>query len=49
MQSGVLVLRVFLPFVAAYYLSFLFKTINATIGRPAVVGASTSAPAILAC
>jgi len=26
-----LVLRVFLPFVAAYYLSFLFRTINATI------------------
>ena len=26
-----LLLRVFLPFVAAYYLSFLFRTINATI------------------
>jgi MFS family permease len=26
-----LILRVFLPFVAAYYLSFLFRTINATI------------------
>ncbi|ANW02748.1 MFS transporter [Bradyrhizobium icense] len=29
-----LVLRVFLPFVAAYYLSFLFRTINATIAAP---------------
>ncbi|MCA6108044.1 MFS transporter [Bradyrhizobium sp. CNPSo 4026] len=29
-----LVLRVFLPFVAAYYLSFLFRTINATIAGP---------------
>jgi MFS family permease len=27
-----LTLRVFLPFVAAYYLSFLFRTINATVG-----------------
>ena len=26
-----LILRVFLPFVAAYYLSFLFRTINATV------------------
>jgi MFS family permease len=26
-----LILRVFLPFVAAYYISFLFRTINATI------------------
>ena len=26
-----LFLRVFLPFVAAYYLSFLFRTINATV------------------
>ena len=25
------ILRVFLPFVAAYYLSFLFRTINATV------------------
>ncbi|WP_244443448.1 MFS transporter [Bradyrhizobium sp. Ai1a-2] len=29
-----LILRVFLPFVAAYYLSFLFRTINATIAGP---------------
>jgi MFS family permease len=29
-----LVLRAFLPFVAAYYLSFLFRTINATIAEP---------------
>ena len=26
-----MILRVFLPFVAAYYLSFLFRTINATV------------------
>lgn len=30
-QNKQLMLRVFLPFVAAYYLSFLFRTINATI------------------
>lgn len=30
-HSKALMLRVFLPFVAAYYLSFLFRTINATI------------------
>ena len=29
-----LFLRIFLPFVAAYYLSFLFRTINATIAAP---------------
>ncbi|WP_245309985.1 MFS transporter [Bradyrhizobium jicamae] len=29
-----LILRVFLPFVAAYYLSFLFRNINATIAGP---------------
>jgi MFS family permease len=29
-----LIMRVFLPFVAAYYLSFLFRTINATISAP---------------
>ncbi|WP_051310959.1 nitrate/nitrite transporter [Bradyrhizobium sp. Cp5.3] len=28
-----LILRVFLPFVAAYYLSFLFRTINGTIAQ----------------
>ncbi|WP_246174099.1 MFS transporter [Bradyrhizobium paxllaeri] len=31
-----LVLRVFLPFVSAYYLSFLFRTINATIAAPLI-------------
>src|SRR4051812_30314112 len=30
-QNWRLILRVFLPFVAAYYLSFLFRTINATV------------------
>jgi MFS family permease len=30
-QNRTLLLRAFLPFVAAYYLSFLFRTINATI------------------
>ncbi|WP_247831003.1 MFS transporter [Bradyrhizobium sp. 200] len=29
-----LIFRVFLPFVAAYYLSFLFRNINATIAGP---------------
>ncbi len=29
-----LALRIFLPFVAAYYISFLFRTINATIAAP---------------
>ncbi|MEO6779787.1 MAG: MFS transporter, partial [Bradyrhizobium sp.] len=33
-QNRWLILRVFLPFVAAYYLSFLFRTINATIAGP---------------
>jgi MFS family permease len=33
-QNRTLLLRVFLPFVAAYYLSFLFRTINATIAGP---------------
>jgi MFS family permease len=33
-QNRMLLLRAFLPFVAAYYLSFLFRTINATIARP---------------
>jgi MFS family permease len=28
------ILRVFVPFVAAYFLSFLFRTINATIAEP---------------
>ena len=36
-QNWRLILCVFLPFVAAYYLSFLFRTINAT-----VAGALTS-------
>ncbi|WP_312010342.1 MFS transporter [Bradyrhizobium neotropicale] len=31
-----LILRVFLPFVAAYFLSFLFRTINATIAEPLI-------------
>jgi MFS family permease len=31
-QNWRLILCVFLPFVAAYYLSFLFRTINATVG-----------------
>ena len=31
MPTWQLMLRVFLPFVAAYYISFLFRTINATI------------------
>jgi MFS family permease len=31
MQNWRLILCVFLPFVAAYYLSFLFRTINATV------------------
>lgn len=31
-----LILRVYLPFVAAYYLSFLFRTINATIAGPLI-------------
>ena len=30
-ENWYLILRVFLPFVAAYYLSFLFRTINATV------------------
>jgi len=34
MRSRTLLLRAFLPFVAAYYLSFLFRTINATIAGP---------------
>jgi MFS family permease len=33
-QNRALLLRAFLPFVAAYYLSFLFRTINATIAGP---------------
>ena len=34
MQNWRLILCVFLPFVAAYYLSFLFRTINATVAGP---------------
>ena len=33
LQNKRLMLRVFLPFVAAYYLSFLFRTINATVAE----------------
>ncbi|WOH63678.1 MFS transporter [Bradyrhizobium sp. BWA-3-5] len=33
-QNWLLILRAFLPFVAAYYLSFLFRNINATIAGP---------------
>jgi hypothetical protein len=38
-----LILRVFLPFVAGYYLSFLFRTVNAT-----VAGSLTSEASALA-
>jgi MFS family permease len=33
-KSAHLILRVFLPFVAVYYLAFLFRNINATIAGP---------------
>ena len=33
LPNWLLILRVFVPFVAAYYFSFLFRTINATIGE----------------
>jgi MFS family permease len=42
-QNKQLMLRVFLPFVAAYYLSFLFRTINATIAGPLTSEFSLSA------
>jgi MFS family permease len=32
--NGSLILRVFLPFVAGYYLSYLFRTINAVMAGP---------------
>ena len=32
--NGSLILRVFLPFVAGYYLSYLFRTINAVMASP---------------
>ncbi len=32
--NGSLILRVFLPFVAGYYLAYLFRTINAVMASP---------------
>ena len=32
--NGSLILRVFLPFVAGYYLAYLFRTINAVMAAP---------------
>jgi MFS family permease len=34
LENRVLIMRVFLPFVAGYYLSYLFRTINALIAAP---------------
>ena len=34
MENRVLIMRVFLPFVAGYYLSYLFRTINALVAAP---------------
>lgn len=36
LPHSLLILRVFLPFAAAYFLSFLFRTINATIAEPLI-------------
>ena len=33
-ENRALIMRVFLPFVAGYYLSFLFRTVNALIAAP---------------
>jgi MFS family permease len=38
-----LIVRVFLPFVAGYYLSYLFRTINALIAAPLVADLALSA------
>jgi MFS family permease len=36
LQNHVLIMRVFLPFVAGYFLSYLFRTINALIAAPLI-------------
>jgi MFS family permease len=37
LENRVLIARVFLPFVAGYYLSYLFRTVNALIAAPLTV------------
>src|SRR5690348_13383074 len=34
LENRVLLMRVFLPFVAGYYLSYLFRTINGLVAAP---------------
>jgi hypothetical protein len=43
-----LILRVFLPFVAAYYIAYLFRTINAVLAAPLTTELGLG-PTILAC
>ena len=41
--NGLLILRVFLPFVAGYYLSYLFRSINAVMASPLTIELGLSA------
>ena len=43
-----LILRVFVPFVAAYYIAYLFRTINAVLAAPLTTELGLG-PTILAC
>jgi MFS family permease len=43
LEHRALIMRVFLPFVAGYYLSYLFRTINAVIAAPLTADLSLSA------